>query len=576
MKIINFSVSNYCGIHGALEDNKINFEGSNTIFLLGQNNAGKSSFLHAYEAFYDDATKRLDEFFKREGAPIEMEIEVELEDGEKQSIPSEKLPNAEQKYFYGPNNNRLTFKKIWSTPDKKSNNLTLKKDKSGFEDKGYAGVGEHNVFKPLLPKPIFIPAMPSESDVDSLINEILSAKVKSLLKEKELEDYVQAQLTIRKLQQKAYQTDEVKEYKRTVNECFSKMFSDLRLNISEQDPDNVIKGIDKKFKVDFEHIDEQQQKLVNLPTDYSRIGHGAIRTALFSLLLMRDIASGKETSGKKEYLVLFEEPELFLHPRLAKTLRELIYEVSDSNTPFQIICASHSPQMIDITKPKTSLVRMYKLPDLSTKMHQIDESDLSDNPHLSNAQVKQEILEGLRFNPFICEAFYCDEVVLVEGDTEALIFRAYLNEISSKKDIFVVNCGTVTNFPFFQKLFSKFRIKYHLIFDTDQSTPTAKGNYFIFPDRIQKSIADQYEIDKEIPDYQVGEMCIHQTTFEPAHENIAREQLKFTYQSQVGTYGKPYAANLYWQEKLLPAIQTNDPDLGSVPIISHIKKILAE
>ena len=50
--------------------------------------------------------------------------------------------------------------------------------------------------------PIFIAAMPSESDVDSIINEILSEKVKQLLKDTELKEYKDAQETIRKLQQK--------------------------------------------------------------------------------------------------------------------------------------------------------------------------------------------------------------------------------------------------------------------------------------------------------------------------------------------------------------------------------------
>ena len=51
MKIINFSVNNYCGINGGLHNNTINFDGSNTIFLLGQNNVGKSSFLKSIQRF---------------------------------------------------------------------------------------------------------------------------------------------------------------------------------------------------------------------------------------------------------------------------------------------------------------------------------------------------------------------------------------------------------------------------------------------------------------------------------------------------------------------------------------------
>lgn len=37
------------------------------------------------------------------------------------------------------------------------------------------------------------------------------------------------------------------------------------------------------------------------------------------------------------------------------------------------------------------------------------------------------------------------------------------------KDVFIVNCGTVNNIPFYQKIFSKFSIKYNIICDTDNA-----------------------------------------------------------------------------------------------------------
>ncbi|WP_375708490.1 TOPRIM nucleotidyl transferase/hydrolase domain-containing protein, partial [Escherichia coli] len=64
----------------------------------------------------------------------------------------------------------------------------------------------------------------------------------------------------------------------------------------------------------------------------------------------------------------------------------------------------------------------------------------------------------LRFNPYICESFYADEVLLIEGPTEEIICRAYLQELPSSKNIFVLNCGTVNNIPFYQKIFSQFNI----------------------------------------------------------------------------------------------------------------------
>lgn len=466
MKIIKFGVNNFGCITGGIVGNTIDFENSNTIFIFGQNNSGKSTFLRAYEYFFEDKNPLLDDFYKQNlSNQIEILIELELSEEEKGQL-RDKRQNAEDKYFYGDGANRLSFKKIWSSERGRSNNLTMKKDSSGFDDVGYAGVGEHNVFKNMLPIPISIKAMPNEGDVDNIVNIILSEKVRALLNDKELEEYKKAEEVIRAFQKKAYDNDEIKKYKGEVNKYFSSVFKDIKINISEKDPGSVLRAIDKKFEISFEHLDVNKNIIRDIPTSFQNLGHGAIRTAIFSLFLMKDVASGKITdnSEQKRYLVLFEEPELFLHPKLIKTLRDLVYQVSAENTPFQALCASHSPQMIDVTKPNSSLVRLVKKDD-KTNIYQVDESILMEQD--DQKRVRRELYEALRFNPYVCESFYADEVVLIEGDTEAVFMRAYFQAKEPPKDIFIVNCGSVNNIPFFQQLFSRFNIKYHVICDTD-------------------------------------------------------------------------------------------------------------
>ncbi|MGL1493946.1 TOPRIM nucleotidyl transferase/hydrolase domain-containing protein, partial [Vibrio parahaemolyticus] len=45
--------------------------------------------------------------------------------------------------------------------------------------------------------------------------------------------------------------------------------------------------------------------------------------------------------------------------------------------------------------------------------------------------------------------------------------RGILQKMKSEKDLFIVNCGTVNNIPFYQKVYRKFSIKCHVICDTD-------------------------------------------------------------------------------------------------------------
>lgn len=56
-----------------------------------------------------------------------------------------------------------------------------------------------------------------------------------------------------------------------------------------------------------------------------------------------------------------------------------------------------------------------------------------------------------RFNPHICESFYADKVILVEGDTETIVYRDLIKRFYPKEDIFILNTGSKNNMPFFKK-----------------------------------------------------------------------------------------------------------------------------
>lgn len=118
--------------------------------------------------------------------------------------------------------------------------------------------------------------------------------------------------------------------------------------------------------------------------------------------------------------------------------------------------------LIDISKRQTSLVRMVIEPDGITYLHQVGE-----NLFQSTTEHKEMVQMINRFDPNICESFFANEVILVEGDTESIVIRELLEKHFPTKDIFVVNTGSKNNMPFFQKIFNHFNIKQHIIHDSD-------------------------------------------------------------------------------------------------------------
>ena len=581
MKIISFGVNNFRGIAGGLGYNTIEFNSSNTIFLLGQNNVGKSSFLKAYEFFYKNSTPSLEDIYRMDPKnTIEFELVLQLDefDFQKDSIANKK--DGLKKWLNS--DNLLKIRRVLKPKAgakisfEKTENYTWDYEQNIWVAKNYGGIGLDTVFQAALPTPIFIKAMPTEAEGEAIINEILKQKASANLEDKERQELKEAQAKIQELQDKLYNPESIQSYKEEVNKYFQTLFPNTKIELSEKDKAEWTENsIGKSFAIHFEQ-NNNGEKDETIPTSHERIGHGAVRSAIFSLLLMKDVAEEFErVDNRKDYIVLFEEPELFLHPKLMKQLRTLIYKVSETDTPYQVLCASHSPQMIDITKEKSSLVRMTKHND-GTRLYQINDEFLKDSKEIkTKEELKQEMNEVLRFNPFICESFYADEVVLIEGSTEEIILRGYFNEVQMDKDIFVVNCGTVNNIPFFQKIFSRFNIKYHVICDSDAAVVKELDEYGLIPfeSGIQKSIYQQFKFDYEKVDYSVGLFQVNVPTFEPYHQQDSiNENLKYS-NSYLATDGKPYNANLYWKEVLQPNLGTEE--INNVPIVQFLKNIIS-
>ncbi len=574
MKLIRFALDNYRGINGGLENNSIDFESANAIFIFGQNNVGKSSFLRAYESFYNDSIT-VDDFTYGTTNDVTIEVHLKInETKDKEPIDKgsgNKFDNLKTKYLN--TDSVLKLRKTWKESDKGKDpkNETFNVTTNSWEDVGYGGIGLHAAFQPLMMKPLFIQAMPTESQVETIVNEVLKEAAQKKLSNTESEEIKEAVKKITDLQDKAYSKANIDAYKTKVNEQFKTLFGAYEVDMD--DGTSKVKfthdKLGKDFKIGFKRISDDQ------PSTYSQMGHGAVRMAIFLLMLMRDELRD-DGAAEKNFLVLFEEPELFLHPCLTKKLRSLIYDVSGNDMPFQVLCVSHSPQMIDISKDHTTLVRMVKGDDSKTSLYQVKKEDLKNAEQSTNDEVKQKIFEIQRFDPFVCESFYADEVVLVEGDTEAIIWRGYEQVFGYQdRDIFVVNCHSCMNIPFYQKIFSKFNISYSVICDTDHNPNNEVGinrtgwnsntDSPEFTSGIQKSIYDQYTTDKKLG--LANHFLVFDNTFEPCHKSL-NDPFKF---DDSGSGGKPFNANRYW-EKI--AAEKDTAGFDEIPIIKHIKTIL--
>jgi putative ATP-dependent endonuclease of the OLD family len=219
---------------------------------------------------------------------------------------------------------------------------------------------------------------------------------------------------------------------------------------------DISKSLESEFSVII-----NDARCPDIKQDFNHHGHGVIRQAMFNFLgIVKNNLPTNEHSSKK-FIILFEEPEVYLHPKAIRLLRNVLYNLCEQS-PFQLVCASHSPGLIDISKPHTSLVRLVRSSNAETYLYQA-----GDDLFASDEEQKQKVQMINRFDPNVCESFFADEIIMVEGDTEAVICREILSNSFPTKDIYVLNTGSKNNIPFFQKIFTHFRIKHHIIHDSD-------------------------------------------------------------------------------------------------------------
>ena len=500
MKLVKFRISNFRGLRG--ENNVIDFTDSDIIFLIGQNNVGKSTYLRAYEFFLNakQPASREDFYNHSESTPIIMEGWFIKEDADENDIELQgKEKDADWIQKWVGSDGYVKIKKEWKTISGSFEKYTFSPHKNMWEKNGFGGL--HTLLPRYAPEPIAISAMEDQDSLKEKVEKLIQDNFLKKAKEDYPDEYEVALQKVKEFQSKILGSESIEKINEELNEHFQKIFSDLTLKI-ESSGDESIK-IEDTIKKNHSLIVQRQEQ--QRRETFLHHGHGVIRQALFNFLAFLKRSTG---TNVKKYLILFEEPEVFLHPKIAFRLRESLYDLA-AHSPYQIICATHSPLMIDISKPHSSLIRVVKDADETTETFQV-----GDDVFGRDNEQKERVQMINRFNPHVCEAFYADKVLLVEGDTETIVYRDLLKRFYPDEEIFVLNTGSKNNIPFFQEILTKFRICHFVIHDTDTEFRTDKQKNPAWS--LNQSIWEKIEYANTVKQG-LARRYVHVRNFEVAH-----------------------------------------------------------
>ncbi|RMD00404.1 DUF2813 domain-containing protein [Aquitalea palustris] len=173
----------------------------------------------------------------------------------------------------------------------------------------------------------------------------------------------------------------------------------------------------------------------NVRTPVSYQGSGMIRAAAFGMLRFRQKwLSKREDDHSRSLLVCFEEPEIYLHPSAANQMRDTIYELSSHDS--QIVATTHSPFIIDLArKPKQVLNSLQSNAD---GVH-VSPFNVTDAYLALADDAKAHVKMLLRVDDHVARVFFTKNVVIIEGDTEEIVLKETLKRLPKERYLKIIS-----------------------------------------------------------------------------------------------------------------------------------------
>lgn len=190
-------------------------------------------------------------------------------------------------------------------------------------------------------------------------------------------------------------------------------------------------------------------------------GDGVKRSLVFSILRTY-VERLNISNNNPDYLFLFEEPELYLHPNGQRILYNVLEKLSIKD---QVFVTTHSPNFFSATSKETCFIKIYK--------------DLSSTPPCSQAKEINFVRDSSYKDAFqiICyenstPAFFSKKVLLVEGDSDLIFLKGISPLINKdycfdKKNIPIVRINGKNNIKRFINFYKHFDIEVFSLLDRD-------------------------------------------------------------------------------------------------------------
>jgi len=423
------------------DDISVNLGNKNVFF--GMNDIGKTNFLCTVRYLFDREMRRNDiiesDFFKRNtSTPIEiivtMDITEETDDVKKLRSKIKGCVGSDDKLLYikfiaeyNEHENRADIRIFWGGNE---NKLYEMKVSSG----GYFDLD--SVFQ--------VYYINSYVDLNNLFKRNINALVKKNEACKETDKVTEAliEAKVSEINTEISKLSGVKYFEGKLTPSYRKMRDeDISITVKS---DFAISYLYSNI-VPYIHKDGETD-------EYPTQGEGRKKLVAYSVYNIL----AENTEDKKINLFLIEEPETHLHRSMQSALSHFLFNAkANDNTLKYLFISTHSPFVLS-EMDDVNLARIYNSNKISSS------SSFYEVPSEWN-NVKKKL------NRALSEAIFADTVLLVEGESEALLFERVLSEIDpfyESKGVYVISVEGVGFKPYIT-LLAKLGIKCIVKTDND-------------------------------------------------------------------------------------------------------------
>jgi putative ATP-dependent endonuclease of OLD family len=484
MKIDRVAIHNFRGIH----DVSVSLFDYN--LLVGPNNAGKSTIIDAIRVFYEkDGFKykpdRDVSFIAGADGESWVELVFRLNDAEDSSLADE----------YRQQDKTLRVRKFLKSDDKnKDGHIFGWKADDKLSDQPFYGA--KNVQSGKFGDIVFIPAvskvdehtkLSGPSALRDLLTNVLEAVVESSPSydrfSKDFEEFAQGVKT-----EKTADGRSLVGLEADLSGLLESWDTDFQLEMKSPSMAEIIKTL-----LSYQCIDKAHGKA--LAAD--QFGSGFQRHFICSLIQIGAKYVGKKPSKKtKDFtpsmtLILFEEPEAFLHPPQQEVLADSLRALA-GNRDQQVICSTHSSHFVSRNARCIPAIARLKRDTGRVSVHQIDtqvwDEIVDANQAINRIAAKwpklKARLEGddlkpemeavkyfLWLNPDRCGMFFANHVLIVEGPSEQAFINKLLGDgkIKQSAGLYVLDSIGKLNMHRFMNLLTRLGIPHSVLHDDDDN-----------------------------------------------------------------------------------------------------------